>query len=44
MVKGKLEIDSKYIHLDIDGDGVVGDEEAVREERMIELDDSVVMK
>ena len=35
----KLEIDSKYAHLDIDGDGVVSDEEMMREERMIELAD-----
>ena len=35
----KLEIDSKYAHLDTDGDGVVSDEEMMREERMIELDD-----
>ena len=35
----KLEVDSKYAHLDIDGDGVVSDEEMMREERMIELAD-----
>ena len=34
-----LEIDSKYSHLDVDGDGVVSDEEMMREERMIELAD-----
>ena len=39
MVAKKLEIDSKYAHLDIDGDGVVSDEEMMREERMIELAD-----
>ena len=35
----KLEVDSKYAHLDTDGDGVVSDEEMMREERMIELAD-----
>ena len=35
----KLEVDSKYAHLDIDGDGIVSDEEMMREERMIELAD-----
>ena len=39
MAAKKLEIDSKYAHLDIDGDGVVSDEEMMREERMIELAD-----
>ena len=39
MAAKKLEIDSKYAHLDVDGDGVVSDEEMMREERMIELAD-----
>ena len=39
MAAKKLEIDSKYAHLDTDGDGVVSDEEMMREERMIELAD-----
>ena len=39
MAAKKLEIDSKYSHLDVDGDGVVSDEEMMREERMIELAD-----
>ena len=39
MAAKKLEIDSKYAHLDIDGDGIVSDEEMMREERMIELAD-----
>ena len=39
MTAKKLEIDSKYAHLDVDGDGVVSDEEMMREERMIELAD-----
>ena len=39
MAAKKLEIDSKYAHLDVDGDGIVSDEEMMREERMIELAD-----
>ena len=39
MAAKKLEIDSKYAHLDTDGDGVVSDEEMMREEKMIELAD-----
>ena len=39
MAAKKLEIDSKYAHLDTDGDGIVSDEEMMREERMIELAD-----
>ena len=39
MAAKKLEIDSKYSHLDTDGDGVVSDEEMMREEKMIELAD-----
>ena len=34
MAAKKLEIDSKYAHLDVDGDGVVSDEEMMREERL----------
>ena len=39
MAAKKLEIDSKSAHLDVDGDGIVSDEEMMREERMIELAD-----
>ena len=39
MAAKKLEIDSKYAHLDTDGDGIVSDDEMMREERMIELAD-----
>ena len=39
MAAKKLEIDSKYAHLDTDGDGIVSDEEMMREEKMIELAD-----
>tara|TARA_Y200000002_G_scaffold284398_1_gene238402 strand:- start:1635 stop:1982 length:348 start_codon:yes stop_codon:yes gene_type:complete len=39
MAAKTLEIDSKYAHLDVDGDGIVSDEEMMREERMIELAD-----
>lgn len=39
MAAKKLEIDSKYAHLDVDGDGIVSDDEMMREERMIELAD-----
>ena len=35
----KLAIDSKYAHLDKDGDGIVSDEEMMMEQRMIELED-----
>ena len=35
----KLAKDSKYAHLDTDGDGVVSDEEMMMEQRMIELED-----
>ena len=35
----KLEVDSKYAHLDRDGDGIVSDEEMMMEEKMIELAD-----
>ncbi|MAI17815.1 MAG: hypothetical protein CMH04_04060 [Marinovum sp.] len=39
MAAKKIEIDSKYAHLDVDGDGIVSDDEMMREERMIELAD-----
>lgn len=39
MAAKKLEIDSKYAHLDVNGDGIVSDDEMMREERMIELAD-----
>ena len=35
----KLSPDSRWAHLDRDGDGVVSDEEIAMEERMIELED-----
>ena len=35
----KLEPDSKWAHLDKDGDGIVSDKEIAMEERMIELED-----
>ena len=34
----KLEKDSQYAHLDLDGDGVVTDEELDMDERMMRLD------
>ena len=39
MAAKKLEIGSKYAHLDKDGDGVVSDEEMMMEQKMIELED-----
>ena len=39
MTAKKLEMNSNTMHLDVDGDGVVSDEEMMREERMIELAD-----
>ena len=35
----KLSPDSKWAHLDRDGDGIITDEEIAMEERMIELED-----
>ena len=35
----KLAPDSKWAHLDKDGDGIVSDKEIAMEERMIELED-----
>ena len=35
----KLSRDSKYAHLDTDGDGIVSDEEMMSEQRMLELED-----
>ena len=35
----KLAKDSKYAHLDADGDGIVSDEEMLMEEKLIELED-----
>ena len=35
----RLEPDSKWAHLDKDGDGIVSDKEIAMEERMIELED-----
>ena len=35
----ELEPDSKWAHLDKDGDGIVSDKEIAMEERMIELED-----
>lgn len=39
MAAKKLEIGSKYDHLDKDGDGIVSDEEMMMEQKMIELED-----
>ena len=39
MVGKRLEPDSRYAHLDADGDGIVSDEEMLQEQRMIELED-----
>jgi len=39
MAAKRLQPDSKYAHLDKDGDGIVSDEEMMMEERMIELED-----
>lgn len=39
MAAKKLEIGSKYAHLDKDGDGIVSDEEMMMEQKMIELED-----
>jgi len=39
MAAKRLQPDSKYAHLDKDGDGIVSDEEMMMEERMIELAD-----
>ena len=39
MTAKKLEPDSKWAHLDKDGDGIVSDKEIAMEERMIELED-----
>lgn len=38
MAKKTLQDDSKYAHLDTDGDGIVSDEEMAQEERMIQLE------
>ena len=38
-VQKKLSKDSKYAHLDKDGDGIVSDEEMMSEQRMLELED-----
>ena len=39
MVQKKLQKDSEYAHLDIDGDGIVTDEELELDERMLRLQD-----
>ena len=39
MAAKKLQVGSKWSHLDKDGDGIVSDEEIAMEERMIELED-----
>lgn len=39
MVGKKLQVGSKFAHLDRDGDGIVSDDEMMMEERMIELED-----
>ena len=38
MAPKKLESGSKYEHLDVDGDGIISDEEMAAEERLIELE------
>jgi|GEM_PF-250116 len=35
----RLSKNSRYAHLDIDGDGIVSDEEMMSEQRMLELED-----
>tara|TARA_R100000963_G_C4638293_1_gene102110 strand:+ start:1451 stop:1780 length:330 start_codon:yes stop_codon:yes gene_type:complete len=40
----KLEKDSKYSKYDLDGDGVVSDEEIAREEKMIRLENNDKMQ
>lgn len=40
----KLEKDSKYSRYDIDGDGIVSDDEIAREERMIRLENNDKMQ
>jgi len=39
MAAKKLEVGSKYAHLDKDGDGIVSDDEMMMEQKMIELED-----
>jgi hypothetical protein len=34
----KLDVDSKYAHLDADGDGIITDEEMAQAERLMELE------
>ena len=38
MAQKKLQKESEYAHLDLDGDGVVTDEELVMDERMMRLE------
>tara|TARA_R100000234_G_scaffold112211_1_gene85680 strand:+ start:242 stop:571 length:330 start_codon:yes stop_codon:yes gene_type:complete len=40
----KLEKDSKYLKHDLDGDGIVTDEEIAREERMVRLENNDKMQ
>ena len=38
MAQKKLQKDSEYAHLDLDGDGIVTDEELDMDERMMRLE------
>ena len=40
MAKKTLQKDSKYLKHDLDGDGIVTDEEIAREERIIRLENN----
>ena len=40
MAKKTLQEDSKYLKHDLDGDGIVTDEEIAREERIIRLENN----
>jgi hypothetical protein len=44
MAAKKLEKDSKYSQYDLDGDGIVTDEEIAREEKMIRLENADKMQ
>ena len=44
MAQKKLQKDSEYAHLDLDGDGIVSDQELSRSEHMIRLENSDKMQ
>ena len=44
MTPKNLQIDSKFNQFDVDGDGVVSDEELSRSERMIQIDNNDKMQ